>query len=388
MRGRAGELAARLGMIRRSSSTHICRCVLDEMRTRGACRARLLRYHPAAPGLSRHLQRRRMGTARSRQPQGYAASRMPASRWPFRDAADVPVRHHAATMSGGKPKCGRPGPGLERILKRLLERFGGSEPGREDMVDLLTLPGKPCSFLTSIGAVRLPGEGPAAAGQPRGRAACSWLPRTSGCTATCAASVLAGARAGLPCPRCHGSLVRWQDARGSMPAARCSGSGSRRSIPLVAGEHTAQVTNGRPGAIGDGLQGRRQTSRRSTCWPARRRWKWASTWAAWTRWCCGTSRLGPTTTPSAAAGPAAAPGSAWSSGYCPQHAARPVLLRQASRDDRRARCRPRRCRWATATSCCGTCTRSCSGPPSRGWPAGWWSTCRPGRNQPGSRRCA
>ena len=53
--------------------------------------------------------------------------------------------------------------------------------------------------------------------------------------------VLSGANPGMPCPRCHGTLVRWLDSEVN------SNRSVKRvkkvdTVPLVAGEHTAQVT--------------------------------------------------------------------------------------------------------------------------------------------------
>src|ERR1019366_3266791 len=52
-------------------------------------------------------------------------------------------------------------------------------------------------------------------------------------------SVLSGATAGFPCPRCHGSLGPWKDAEIAIhrTVRRIR---SKEIIPVVAGEHTAQ----------------------------------------------------------------------------------------------------------------------------------------------------
>jgi len=55
-------------------------------------------------------------------------------------------------------------------------------------------------------------------------------------------SVLSGATAGFPCPRCHGSLGPWKDAEIAIHRT-VQRIRSKEIIPLVAGEHTAQVPN-------------------------------------------------------------------------------------------------------------------------------------------------
>ena len=52
---------------------------------------------------------------------------------------------------------------------------------------------------------------------------------------------LSGAQPGMPCPRCHGTLVRWLDAEvdANRSVKRIK---KPDTIPLVAGEHTAQIT--------------------------------------------------------------------------------------------------------------------------------------------------
>jgi Zn-finger nucleic acid-binding protein len=54
-------------------------------------------------------------------------------------------------------------------------------------------------------------------------------------------AVLSDAKPGMPCPRCHGTLVRWLDreVNASRSVRRIR---KPQTIPLVAKEHTAQIT--------------------------------------------------------------------------------------------------------------------------------------------------
>jgi uncharacterized Zn finger protein (UPF0148 family) len=174
---------------------------------------------------------------RMKQPQGYP---MTPGGEPeaFLEGERVPygIRCHNAWR---KPKSGGRGPSLERLLKHLLKRFGGQEPDAEQMVGLISFL-KKGSFLAPIevcGArdktkllqineevVRLQ------------LAAEDIRMHCDVCGA-----VLSGAAAGMPCPKCHGTLVRWSDreVNASRSVRRIK---KPQTIPLVAKEHTAQIT--------------------------------------------------------------------------------------------------------------------------------------------------
>ena len=233
---RGGELAGRLG-IKINQLEHLCRVVLDEMRARGCLSREMLRYHPANMRCPEHL-RGADWERRVKQPRGYAAT--PGGEpLAFRDGAITPsgITCHNAWR---KPKSGGRGPSLERILKQMLDRFGGHEPDAEIIVDLLSLLEKG-SFLIPVELfgyrerdtllqvnseiIRLE----LATEQARMHCEIVWRGRVS------------GAQPGMPCPRCHGTLVRWLDTEvdANRSVKRIK---NPDTIPLVAGEHTAQIT--------------------------------------------------------------------------------------------------------------------------------------------------
>ena len=93
----------------------------------------------------------------------------------------------------------------------------------------------------------------------------------------------------MPCPRCHGMLVRWIDAEidQNRTVQRIR---KKEAIPLVAKEHTAQVTTGERAEIEEKFKAQLKFLRQPVFVLAARS-KWASTWAASMPSCYATSRL-------------------------------------------------------------------------------------------------
>ena len=235
----AKDISARLG-VGPAQLTHICRCLLDDMRTRGALSRSLLRFHPlfpACPDFMRAAQWER----RVKAPKGYAASDT-GQPLAYRDAAEF-ADGVTSNNFWRKPGGGGRGPALERIFKHLLKRFGGIDPDADDLIELISFLRKPCQFVVDVElcgtrekarllqvnheAVRL-----------------KLTPEVERLHCSVCGSVCSGARAGFPCPKCHGSLAPWKDVEierhRTVQRIR-----SKEIIPLVAGEHTAQVPNAR-----------------------------------------------------------------------------------------------------------------------------------------------
>ena len=63
LRVRGGDLAGRLG-IKTSQLEHLCRVILDEIRTRGCLSREMLRYHPVPHEMSRLPSQCRVGATR------------------------------------------------------------------------------------------------------------------------------------------------------------------------------------------------------------------------------------------------------------------------------------------------------------------------------------
>ncbi|MGA2617380.1 MAG: DEAD/DEAH box helicase [Thermoguttaceae bacterium] len=229
------ELAAKMG-IRLEQFEHLCRTVLDEIRTRGCLSREMLRYHPANVVCPESIQQAEW-ERRMKQPQGYPVT--PGGEpLAFQESERVPygIRCHNAWR---KPKSGGRGPSLERLLKQMLTKFGGHEPDAELMVDLLAFL-KKGSFLASV---ELAGARDKTQLLQVNEEVVRLQLATEDIRMHCdvCGAVLSGAKPGMPCPRCHGTLVRWLDreVNASRSVRRIK---KPQTIPLVAKEHTAQIT--------------------------------------------------------------------------------------------------------------------------------------------------
>lgn len=130
---RGEALAKDLG-ITKEALEHICRCILDEMRVRGALSREMLRYHPghtSCPAYSKTAEWER----RMKQPQGYSCDNN-GDPIPYLERTEVPPGIKVSN-SWRKPGTGGRGPSLERVLRHLLSRFGGIEAEENTMVSIL-----------------------------------------------------------------------------------------------------------------------------------------------------------------------------------------------------------------------------------------------------------
>lgn len=236
VRARGDNLASALGLSP-DQLEHVCRCILDDMRTRGCLSREMLRYHPLNPACPEYV-RRAEWERRVKQPQGYPAS--PQGR-PLAqsDGLTIPfgIKAHNAWR---RPGVGGRGPRLQVMLTHLLSRMGGMTPTANEMVDVLQFLADG-SFLT---AVDLYGA------QQRARLVqvnadvvrLDYLEDTTRMRCSVCGTTLAFANTGMPCPRCRGDGVAWPsgevDQNRTVRRIR-----SDSVIPLVAGEHTAQVPN-------------------------------------------------------------------------------------------------------------------------------------------------
>ena len=121
----------------------------------------------------------------------------------------------------------------------MLTKFGGQEPDAELMVDLLAFL-KKGSFLASV---ELAGARDKTQLLQVNEEVVRLQLATEDIRMHCdvCGAVLSGAKPGMPCPRCHGTLVRWLDreVNASRSVRRIK---KPQTIPLVAKEHTAQIT--------------------------------------------------------------------------------------------------------------------------------------------------
>ena len=230
------ELAQRLG-IRGPQLQHVCRCLLDEMRRMGALSREMLRYHPSHPACPAYVKAAEW-ERRVKSPKGFAADASGRA-LPYLDSAAVPA---GVTVKNPwrRPGAGGRSPGLERIFKELVSRFGGATPDAHDMVDVMeflrrgqfVVAAELYGFrqharLLQVNAERI--------------TLVAVVAETRMHCEVCGAP-FAGTTRNLPCPRCHGALVPWsdQEVEQNRTVRRIR---ANTIVPLVAGEHTAQVTN-------------------------------------------------------------------------------------------------------------------------------------------------
>ena len=230
-----GELAARLGLTG-GQLQHVARCLLDEVRTRRAFARTLLLYHPLSPDCPEEVAaadwERRIKT-----PSGYAC-----------DSSGRPVGYvDASTIPEGlilnnlwrKGGAGGRSPSLERRFRHLLDRFHSSVSPAEDglvaLLDFLAPTWVIGSKLHGYRDVRMLLQVNADSVEmvlvhPADRFRCS----------VCNVKMPWSAP-GAPCPACHGTLEPWPET--DVEANRYVRRIRKRDLqPLVAGEHTAQLT--------------------------------------------------------------------------------------------------------------------------------------------------
>lgn len=226
---------------------HVCRCLLDEIRRRGAVSHPLLMCHPANTSFDVALTAADW-ERKAKGPSGYAYIGDPGAGDGLAGVATWRDRHKVApgvTLNNcwRQPRTGGLGPSLERRFKHLMDRFGGVEPREEHLLAVMKLLASGARLLhpVKLGGWREhewllqlnAGNIELAALAPGDRFRCSvcnvkmpWVVE------------------GAPCPACKGSLVPWASAEVEenryLQRIR-----NERLLPLVAAEHTAQVAGKR-----------------------------------------------------------------------------------------------------------------------------------------------
>lgn len=235
VQAKGAEVAQALG-VGLEELEHICRIVLDEIRTRGALSRPMLQYHPAHIATPAYFQAAEW-ERRVKRPRGYSLTR-DGNVIAYLDSADVPsgIKHYNAWR---RPGAGGRGPSMERILRHLLNRFGGYDPNANMVVALL-------DFLKR-GNFLVPVELYGARERRRLLQVNADIVRLELLTeetrlhCEVCGDVRPKARPGMPCPHCHGSFVSWPEEEVSQNRT-VKRIRKPVVIPLVAGEHTAQIT--------------------------------------------------------------------------------------------------------------------------------------------------
>jgi len=234
---RAGsDLGARLG-ITVAQLLHVARCLLDEMRVGKKAFSRpMLCFHPDSPNCPEEF-RAADWERRIKLPNGYACD--PDGR-PLGNL-DKSVVPDGINLNNAwrRAKAGGRGPGLERRFRSLLDRYGSkTEPTEVALLELVAFlmpswitPSKLYGYRKAATLLQVNAEAvELVLPMPQDRLRCSvcnvrmpWAP------------------IGSPCPVCHGVFEPWpaEEVERNRYVQRVR---KPDLLPLVAGEHTAQLT--------------------------------------------------------------------------------------------------------------------------------------------------
>lgn len=238
---KGSALADRLGITVKQLE-FLARCLLDEMRRRGALSRGLLMYNPSSPDCPDAYSLFADWERKFRWPTGYAYDAKTGCCRSFMDKDELP-RGITLQNFWRKPKAGGQGPGIERRFKALLARMGGIKPNDSELLESLVslLMRGPGLIVPS----KLHGERKSAE-LLQVNADCLHLamvePRELRKCSVCNAS-MPWVEVGTPCPACAEGTLQPPDEDSSQPNRYVQRIRSAKLIPLKAGEHTAQVTN-------------------------------------------------------------------------------------------------------------------------------------------------
>jgi len=234
---RGANLAHTLGLTN-GQLVYLSRCLLDEMRRRGALAREMLRYHPGSSSCPQEINYAADWERKIKSPAGYSCDEQ-GNPLPYLDSSELPEGLTCRNI-WRKERAGGRGPGLERTFRHLLDRMGGSDASEEGLLSLLALLMKDEGFVVAADLV----------GTRKGRKLLQvndkkvllklLLPEERFCCTICNVRIPFVA-IGSPCPKCRGEMHYWDPAEieRNRYVARIRQS---RVSELNAGEHTAQVT--------------------------------------------------------------------------------------------------------------------------------------------------
>lgn len=234
LRDRGQHLERQLG-ITSEQIEHICRCVLDDMRTHSALSREMLRYHPMNVGCPERLKAGDWERS-VKSPAGYMCGH-DGRATNLLDRDEVAMGITVRSIARSPTNRGR-APAIQRIVEGLVGRYGGSQVGPPEVLELvefLRLSGyvqtsELFGFRDSYTLLQVNAEEVELLLTTE-----STRMRCDVCMRACA-----GAALGAPCPSCHGSIQRWSKAE--FDASRSVRRALQGAVvPLMAGEHTAQV---------------------------------------------------------------------------------------------------------------------------------------------------
>jgi hypothetical protein len=236
---KGATLASELG-VSQGQLVFLARCVLDEMRRRGALSRPILAYHPASPDCPDEFRGPADWERRLRWPTGYAYDASTGRALANLERAELP---EGIALQGfwRRAKAGGRGPQLERRFKKLLGELGGAHGSEELLMRLVSflMEGPRLIIPVKLHGVRKVRELLQVNAQV---VQLELLAEADRFRCNVCNVRMPWVEQGTPCPGCEqGVLVPWPDAeiRESRYVQRIA---SHELIPLIAGEHTAQVT--------------------------------------------------------------------------------------------------------------------------------------------------
>lgn len=227
-------LAARLG-ITTSQLVYVSRCLLDEMRVRGLLSRPMLAYHPMNPNCPEEIKTADWDR-RVKRPSGISSDQS-GNPEVFIEAARIPEGVGVNNLWRRPGKGGRP-PRMQWVFEHLLAKLNGNPVVAQDLIDVIRLLSP-----HMIAPIKLHGfRKPITLLQVNEACVVLTLLRAADRRRCSVCNVRKpGAVTGSPCPSCDGTMAPW-------PAGEVDGNRyvqrirKKEVLPLVAGEHTAQVT--------------------------------------------------------------------------------------------------------------------------------------------------
>ena len=243
-------LAAELG-IGKMDLLHLCRCLLDEIRRRAALSRPMLIYHPSNPNCPEEFCRDADWERRVKTAQGFTCN-SDGEPVGYLDQSEVPPGINPFNL-WRRPKAGGRSPRLERLFKELLTRMGGAE-GTEDR--LLETVRFLMGGLQYIQPARLFGyRKPHTLLQVNAETIHLELLGEGDCFRCSICNVrMPWVEERAPCLSCQGIFQAWpeNEVRANRYVRRILKSDL---LPLVAGEHTAQITSDDRLELEEGFKG-------------------------------------------------------------------------------------------------------------------------------------
>jgi replicative superfamily II helicase len=232
-------LCSRLGIDARSLA-HLCRCLLDEIRVRSMLSRPMMRYHPRHPSCPEYVASADW-ERKVAQPKGLPVGGNPERPVPAGDNQQAPpgvTIRNLWRREGGRGRA----PNFQKLVENLLAHLGGVAPTLEDAGELLMfLYRQRFLVVSNVYGYRDPAR-VVQLNHEVVRLAIAPAEERFRCHVC--SKPLSGSWLGAPCPSCHGHAVAWSDEAvlGHRTIRRLLG---ERYLPLVAQEHTAQITTER-----------------------------------------------------------------------------------------------------------------------------------------------